>query len=171
MEHLVRDRYRTYHGDEAGVEQEKRHNRADDADGAPTAFSAFQRYGIDYYPADTYRYRGDRDLAMADVLIHAVLCAEGTKQMAMCRVFYLTHRATMEPNELWRLAGKWSCVERWADLQAHLDQREVKQEELFLPWEEFTALARDYGVYPREKQSVYGNLLITQTALRTSPPL
>ena len=123
----------------------------DDVGGDVTAFSAFQRYGIDYYPADTYRYRGDREVGMEDVLIHAVLCAEDRKQMAMTGVFYLTHRTTLESNELWRLAGKWDCVERWADLLAFLDQREVKQDELFLPWDEFTAVAQDYNVYPRGK--------------------
>ena len=30
----------------------------DNVDGTPTAFSAFQRYDIDYYPTDTYLYRG-----------------------------------------------------------------------------------------------------------------
>jgi hypothetical protein len=123
----------------------------DDVDGDPTAFSAFQRYGIDYYPADTSRYQGDRELGLEDVLIHAVLSADNQKQMAICGVLYLTHRAALDSNELWRLAGTWDCVERWADLQAFLDQRDVTQDDLFLPWEEFTELAREYGVYPRGK--------------------
>jgi hypothetical protein len=59
----------------------------DDVDGDPTAFSAFRRYGIDYYPADTYRYQGDRELKLEDVLIHAVLSADNRKQMAICGVF------------------------------------------------------------------------------------
>lgn len=124
---------------------------ADDAEGTQTAFSAFQRYGIDYFPAHTYRYRGDREQGMADVLIHAVLCADDKTQMALCGVFFLIHRPSLDSNELWRLAGKWGCVERWADLQAFLDQREVMEAELFLPWEEFTEVAEDYGVYPRGK--------------------
>ena len=123
----------------------------DDVDGEPTAFSAFQRYGIDYYPTDTYRYQGERELALEDVLIHAVLCADTRKQMAICGVFCLTHRGALDSNELWQLAGTWDCVERWADLQAFLDRRDVKQDDLFLPWDEFTALAREYGVYPRGK--------------------
>jgi len=123
----------------------------EDVDGTPTAFSAFQRYGVDYYPADTYRYQGEQELELEDVLIHAVLCADTRKQMAMCGVFYLTHRGALDSNELWRLAGTWDCVERWADLQAFLDRRDVKQDDLFLPWDEFTALAREYGVYPRGK--------------------
>jgi predicted transcriptional regulator len=124
---------------------------SDDRDGTPTAFSAFQRYDIDYYPTDTYLYRGDREVEIEDVLIHAVLAVDTRKQMAICGVFYLAHRAALDSNDLWRLAGTWDCVERWADLQAFLDQRDVKQDELFLPWDEFAALARDYGVYPRGK--------------------
>ena len=121
----------------------------DDVDGMSTAFSAFTRYGVDYHPAKTYRYQGDRSLDLEDTLIHAVIVAETKKQMAMAGVFYFTHRATLNSSELWRLANKWDCVEKWADLFAYIDQREIHQEELFLPWEEFIALANDYGVYPR----------------------
>jgi hypothetical protein len=121
----------------------------DTVDGTPTAFSAFTRYGVDYYPAKTYVYQGDRSLGLEEVLIHAVVVAENKKQMAMAGVFYLTHRATLDASDLWRLANRWECVEKWADLFAYIDQREVHHEELFLPWEEFIDLANDYGVYPR----------------------
>jgi predicted transcriptional regulator len=122
-----------------------------DAEGTPTAFSAFQRYGVDYFPSDTYRYDGPNELGREAVLIHAVRFAENKKQMALCGVFYLRHRSSLDVSELWRLAGTWDCVERWADLLAYLDQREVRNEELFLPWGEFTSIARDYDVYPRGK--------------------
>ena len=121
----------------------------DSIDGTPTAFSAFTRYGVDYHPAKTYVYHGDRSLGLEEVLIHAVTVAETKKQMAMAGVFYLTHRATLDASDLWRLANRWDCVEKWADLFAYIDQREVHDDELFLPWEEFIDLANDYGVYPR----------------------
>ncbi|WP_256290869.1 ArsR family transcriptional regulator [Halobellus inordinatus] len=121
----------------------------DSVDGTPTAFSAFTRYGVDYHPAKTYIYQGDRSLGLEEVLIHAVTVAETKKQMAMAGVFYLTHRATLGASDLWRLANRWECVEKWADLFAYIDQREVHHDELFLPWEEFIDLANDYGVYPR----------------------
>jgi predicted transcriptional regulator len=121
----------------------------DTIEGTPTAFSAFTRYGVEYHPAKTYVYRGERSLDLEDVLIHAVTVAETKKQMAMAGVFYLTHRATLDSNDLWRLANRWDCVERWADLFAYIDQREVHDEELFLPWEEFVDLANEYGIYPR----------------------
>lgn len=121
----------------------------DDVDGTPTAFSAFTRYGVDYHAAKNYVYRGDQSLALEDVLIHAVTVAEDKKQMAMAAVFYLTHRGTLESRELWRLANTWNCVEKWADLLAYIDQRDVHQEALFLPRDEFVDLANDYGIYPR----------------------
>ncbi len=121
----------------------------DDVDGTPTAFSAFTRYSVDYHPAKTYLYQGDHSVDLEDILIHAVVVAESKKQMAMAGVFYLTHRATLDSSDLWRLANRWDCVEKWADLFAYIDQREVHKKELFLPWEEFIALANDYGVYPR----------------------
>jgi len=123
----------------------------DNLDGTPTAFSAFTRYGVGYHPAKTYAYQGDRSLGLEEVLIHAVTVAENKKQMAMAGVFYLTHRATLDASDLWQLANRWECVEKWADLFAYIDQREVHHDELFLPWEEFIDLANDYGVYPRGK--------------------
>jgi DNA-binding HxlR family transcriptional regulator len=121
----------------------------DSVDGTPTAFSAFTRYGVDYHPAKRYVYHGDRSLGLESILIHAVTVAETKKQMAMAGVFYLTYRASLDTSDLWRLANRWECVEKWADLFAYIDQREVHQAELFLPWEEFIDLANDYGVYPR----------------------
>jgi len=121
----------------------------DAVDGTPTAFSAFTRYGVDYHPAKTYVYQGDRSLELEAILVHAVTVAETKKQIAMAGVFYLTHRATLDASDLWRLANRWECVEKWADLFAYIDQRAVHHEELFLPWEEFLNLANDYGVYPR----------------------
>ncbi|KAB7519465.1 DUF6036 family nucleotidyltransferase [Halosegnis rubeus] len=121
----------------------------DNVDGTPTAFSAFTRYGVEYHPAKIYVYQGDRSLGLEAVLIHAVTVAENKKQMAMAGVFYLTHSATLDASDLWRLANRWECVEKWADLFAYIDQREVHHDELFLPWEEFIDLANDYGVYPR----------------------
>lgn len=120
-----------------------------DVDGTPTAFSAFTRYGVDYHAVKTYVYRGEPSLRLEDVLIHAVTVADSKKQMAIAAVFYLTHRGTLDSRELWRLANRWDCVERWADLIAYIDQRDVHREALFLPWNEFVALANDYGVYPR----------------------
>lgn len=120
-----------------------------DVDGTPTAFSAFTRYGVDYHAAKNYVYRGEPPLNLEDVLIHAVTVAENKKQMAMAAVFYLTHRVSLESSELWRLANKWDCVETWADLFAYIDQRDIHQEALFLPWDEFVDLANNYGVYPR----------------------
>jgi DNA-binding transcriptional ArsR family regulator len=121
----------------------------DTVDGTPTAFSAFTRYGVDYHPAKTYVYRGERSLDLEAILIHAVTVAETKKQMAIAGVFYLTHRTTLDTSDLWRLANRWECVEKWADFFAYIDQRAVHQEELFLPWAEFIDLANDYGVYPR----------------------
>lgn len=123
----------------------------DDIDGTPTAFSAFTRYGVDYHPTKTYVYRGDGSPALEDVLLHAVTLAETKKQIGMAAVFYLTRRGALDSSSLWRLANTWDCVERWADLLAYIDQREVHREDLFLPWEEFLTLANEYGVYPRDQ--------------------
>lgn len=123
----------------------------DEYDGTTTAYSAFTRYGIKYTPSRTYVYRGGREAGMAETLMHAVATAGDKKQMAMCGIFYLRHRQALKTDHLWKLANTWDCVEQWADLLAFLDQREVRDKDLFLPWNEFLALARDYDVYPRNK--------------------
>lgn len=120
-----------------------------DSDGYPTAFSAFTRYGVEYHPAKQYIYEGPEPPTIAEVLVHAVKTATNRKQTAMTAIFYLTHRDVLDQRELWQLAKRWECVERWADMQAFIDQRDVHRDELFLPWEEFVALAHDYDVYPR----------------------
>lgn len=121
--------------------------------GKPTAFSAFRRYGIDYYPAKTYLYEGRSDLGIENVLIHSVLCAENKKQMAMCGVFYLNHKNSLNIKALWELSEKWRCREKLADLLAFIDQRKVKNDKLFFSWGEFASLVTDYGVDFREKHS------------------
>ncbi len=123
----------------------------DEYSGTKTAYSAFQRYGIEYMPSGTYIYNGSGEPGMAEVLIHAVTTARDKKQMSMCGIFFLRHRRKMDTNRLWRLANTWGCIERWADLLAYLDQREVQNKELFLPWNEFLSIAHDYKVYPRDK--------------------
>jgi hypothetical protein len=70
--------------------------------------------------------------------------------MAICTVFYLTRGPSLDASRLWRLADTWDCTEKWADLLAFVDQRDVQQADLFLPWNEFIDLARDYNVYPGE---------------------
>lgn len=120
-----------------------------DTDGTPTAFSAFQRYGVEYYPARDYRYQGETDPDIEDVLVHAVRAAETRKQASMAAVFYLKHRSILDVSEVWNLADTWDCVEEWADTLAYADQRDVKQEDRFLPREEFTSLAQDYDVFLR----------------------
>ncbi len=126
-------------------------------EGPLTAFSAFDRYGVDYYPVRVYMYRGGEDLGPEDVLIHAVLCAENKKQMAACGVFYLKNREDLETDRLWDLSEKWDCTERLADLLAYLGRREGKGD-LFLPWGEFETLTEEYGVSLRGEHP-RGNLL------------
>jgi predicted transcriptional regulator len=118
---------------------------ADDVAGDPTAFSAFQRYGVEYYPAQQYWYQGESTPEIEDVLMHAVTVAETRKQASMAAVFYLKHQSILDTSALWELASEWHCVEEWADTLAYADQRNGDTGR-FLPWDEFTSLAREYGV-------------------------
>lgn len=136
-------------------------------EGTPTAFSAFQRYGVEYFPVHNYLHRGKKEPQLEDVLIHAVLFAENRKQMSMCGIFYLLHRDKLNRRKLWALAGKWECVEKWADLLAYIDRREVRQKDLFPQMEEFASLAGTYGVYIQKhpKQNLFKGLYDVGRAL------
>ncbi|MFW5953564.1 MAG: helix-turn-helix domain-containing protein [Candidatus Natronoplasma sp.] len=120
-------------------------------EGEPTAFSAFDRYGVRYMPSENYFYRGETTLEIENILIHAVKFADNKKQMSMCGVFYLKRGHSLKNDKLWKLAGKWDCLEKFADLLAYIDRREVKGSDLFLPWDEFVEVCRDYDAYPRNK--------------------
>ena len=113
--------------------------------GVLTAFSSFKKHGVEYYPAKTYLYKGEKEPTKEDVLIHAILSAENKKQMSMCAIFYLKNKDYLKPDKLWNLSKKWNCKDELADLLAYLDRRKTKSE-LFLPWKEFTNLAKDYGM-------------------------
>ena len=116
-----------------------------------TAFSAFDRYGLRYFPSENYFYRGNTPTEIENVLIHAVKFADNKKQMSMCGIFYLKREDAIDTDKLWKLASKWDCLEKFADLLAYLDRRDVKKSELFLPWDEFIDVCRDHDVYPRKK--------------------
>ncbi|MFB6187227.1 MAG: transcriptional regulator, partial [Halobacteriaceae archaeon] len=99
-----------------------------------------------------YRYQDHRDeLDLEDILIHAVKLADSKRQMGIAAVFYLKHSGSLDNQKLWQLARKWDCVERWADFLAFLDQRDIHREDRFLSWNEFTDLANEYDVYPKNK--------------------
>ncbi len=116
-----------------------------------TAFSAFDRYGLNYHASENYFHRGETTVDIENVLIHAVKFAGNKKQMSIAAIFYLKRKDALKSDELWKLAGKWDCLEDFADLLAYIDRREVKKKELFLPWDEFVEMGRDYDVYPRNK--------------------
>lgn len=138
---------RTYSaGDEKLIETKKR-----DMEGDKTAFSTFKRYGVGYLPVRNYFYKGEKSLSLEDVLIHAVVCAKNKKQTAMCCIFYLKHRGSLEMEKLWRLASRWDSTEKWADLMAFVDRRDLRNPDLFLPWEEFNRLLEDYEVKTADK--------------------
>lgn len=120
-------------------------------EGRPTAFSAFGDHGVEYYPNREYLYIGDSKPGPEEVLIHSLLFAENKKQMSMCGVFHLANKGDLDTERLKDLSKKWGCGEEWTDLLAFLDQREVKNADRFLPWNEFVQMAGEYGVSPRRK--------------------
>lgn len=129
----------------------------------PTAFSAFHRYGVDYYPKDNYFYSGEKELRIEDVLVHSLLSVENKKQMSMICIFYLKNRRKINNRDVRKKAERYGCLDKWIDVLRYLDGREVKNKSFFLPWGEFLEKAENYQVKLPEKYSKINLLKHFQT--------
>lgn len=123
-------------------------------EGISTGFSAFQRYGVEYYPSKFYRYLGGETLAREDVLIHSLLTADDKKQTAICCIFYLKHRKDLDMETLWSLSDRWDIENLFADMLAYIDGREVLNGDMFLPRDEFNRYLDDYDIKMGKKYRV-----------------
>lgn len=117
-------------------------------EGVETAFSRFAEYGVQYYPRYRYFYKGEDELSISHILAHALALAEDQKQFSICCIFYLKNRNKIDDKAVRELALRYGCLERWLDVKAYLSRREgeIKNKDLFLPWEEVVEKARVYGI-------------------------
>ncbi len=122
--------------------------------GTPTAFSAFHDFGIDYLSPFNYAIWPEKKLTPEEVLVHALKCSENKKDILICMIFYLRNKRRIDMHECRKIAEHFGVIEAMLDTLAYLDQRPVKNESLFLPWEEFRAKAADYGIKAKVKYKI-----------------
>lgn len=115
--------------------------------GAPTAFSRFSDFGVDY-GAETRDYFVEpaTELGAEEVLAHALLASRDALDTTMCAVFYLKNEKRIVAGKARRLAKRLGVLDPWLDLMALCRGLPLKQPQKFLPWDEFTEKAAVYGV-------------------------
>ena len=110
------------------------------ARGEPTGFTAFGAHGIEYRTTHDYFCEWDQEIALSDVLLHAVLEASRTRNgadMLMCTVFYTKHKGGINMMKIREKAAGMGLRDVWLDIEAYVRGNEPKDAELFFPWAEF----------------------------------
>lgn len=119
------------------------------AEGELTGFSLFSDYGVEYHTTHDYYADQDTSLQLADILIHAILAAskEQDKQgIVMAMIFYLKHKQSLDTLTIRRIARDLKVSDVWTDAEGYLRNAAVKNQNLFLPWQEFEEKAKLYGI-------------------------
>ena len=130
--------------------------RGNNAKGNTTGFSLFSDYGIQYNTVYDYFCEQEKCLDIQDVLLHAVCCAnqENDKMgLVMAMVFYLKHKEKMDISELRKKSSELEISKIWLDIEAYINRKELKNANLFLPWNEFLIKTELYNI-PTEKYTL-----------------
>ncbi len=112
------------------------------ASGNKTAFSLFEQYGVKY--DSPYDFYTESKVEAEDVLVHAIACSETRVDFAMCTLFYAKHRQNLDFDKLRRVAKELSVHDLLLDIANYIILANVKNQEKFLPYDEFKPLARQY---------------------------
>jgi len=120
-------------------------------DGAKTAFSRFDDFGVKFFALHDYYVMPRKKVSIEEILIHAIAASKDKKEMFITLVFYLKNKDIIDPGKVTGLSDKYSCAERWAGMIAFLDGRELKNAGFFYPFKEFRERAAVYGVRVKRK--------------------
>ena len=119
------------------------------AKGALTGFSLFSDYGIEYNTIYDYFCEQTEDLTLYDVLLHAVYSANHSKnkmELLIAIVFYIKHRDKMDILHLRKKSSKLGILSVWLDIESYVRRKPLRDESLFLPWDEFLSKVTLYDV-------------------------
>lgn len=114
-------------------------------DGTPTAFSAFEKFGIDVVtPWDYYRIPRE-EVSLEDVIIHAILVSENEYQRSLIAILLAKYYDEIDWEKLKNLAIKHGVINELMKLEG-LIRGEEPPNAFALPLEEILELARVYNV-------------------------
>lgn len=126
------------------------------AKGATTGFTLFSDYGIEYQTTHDYFCEQKEDLEIQDILLHAVYSANYSKnkmELLMSMVFYAKHKDKMDILQLRKKSAELGISGIWLDIEAYIRKKQLKNTDLFLPWDEFLSKAKLYDI-PIEKYTL-----------------
>ena len=126
------------------------------AKGATTGFTLFSEYDIKYQTTHDYFCEQKEDLEIQDVLLHAVFAANYSKnkmELLIAIIFYAKYKDKMDILQLRKRASDLGISEVWLDIEAYIRRKQLRNTDLFLPWNEFQSKAKLYDI-PIEKYTL-----------------
>ena len=121
-------------------------------EGQPTAFSAFDEYGVPYGTRRDYYAIQDAPVGIHDILVHAVgisVLERNPRDMSAAIMFYMRNRRLIDTLRLRSMARDMGVLREWLDAESYVRNRtSMGGRRLFLPWKEFSGECRGYEIYP-----------------------
>jgi DNA-binding MarR family transcriptional regulator len=116
------------------------------ATGTPTAYSAFNKFGVEIRHIYDYYIQPPRKIGVEEILIHALVFSTNPIESTDCAVFYAKNRDNINLGKL-RITAKDFGVEKIvADLENYVRNHTIINPERFLPWSEFAEKTSLYGI-------------------------
>ncbi len=117
--------------------------RGSKANGTPTAFSIYDRYGIPVDPnRDVYLYP-PKKIGVEELIVHSLLAAKSKQEHTMVALLYAKYYYTVDHSKLMFYARWFRQEEKLFQLERYIWGSE---EPLFLPWSELEELAKLYNI-------------------------
>lgn len=124
--------------------------------GATTGFTLFSDYDMEYQTTHDYFCELKDDLEIQEVLLHAVYSANYSKnkmELLIAIIFYVKHKDKMDILQLRKKATELGISQIWLDIESYIRRKQLKNADIFLPWDEFLSKAKLYDI-PTEKYTL-----------------
>jgi len=118
-------------------------------EGELTSFSVFTYNGIQYESPYDYYVKQKEPLDIHDIIIHSVLTsykANDKMGLIMSIVFYVHNKNKVDIKRLREVATSFGISSVWLDVEAYIRRQKLKDESIFLPWNEFVSKAELYEI-------------------------
>ncbi len=118
------------------------------AEGSPTAFSIFSRYGMEIRTTFQYLIQPEKELSIEEALVHAMVFSKNPIELTDCAVLYAKNKNSIDLRRLRETARQFAIDEMVVDLENYVRNLTTSSPQRFLPWNEFAEKARLYGISP-----------------------
>ncbi|MDG6928671.1 MAG: MarR family transcriptional regulator [Nitrososphaerota archaeon] len=119
--------------------------RGGSAQGSPTAFSVFGRFGMQLRPEADYYVSPGRSISAEDALVHSLAVSHNRLERTHSAVFYALNRGKLDLGKVRKLAEGFGVGRLWVNLEMYVRGLTVPGD-LFLPWNEFCDRCSLYGL-------------------------